>query len=81
MVVAEYLPDRYLATLMIIFYDPSCLKYSRPGHPEPILPSWFPYFGLSYILGSIVLVVTVSQRISRNASQEVSNLILRVLAA
>ncbi len=34
MVVAEYLPDRYLATLMIIFYDPCCLEYSRPGHPE-----------------------------------------------
>jgi acetoin utilization deacetylase AcuC-like enzyme len=34
MVVAEYEPDRYLATLMIIFYDPSCLEYSRPGHPE-----------------------------------------------
>jgi acetoin utilization deacetylase AcuC-like enzyme len=34
MVVAEYLPDRYLATLMTIFYDPCCLEYSRPGHPE-----------------------------------------------
>ncbi len=34
MVVAEYEPDRYLATLMIIFYDPSSLEYSRPGHPE-----------------------------------------------
>jgi acetoin utilization deacetylase AcuC-like enzyme len=34
MVVAEYVPDRYLATRMTIFYDPSCLKYSRPGHPE-----------------------------------------------
>jgi len=30
--------------------------FPRSGHPEPILPSWFPYFGLSYILGSIVLV-------------------------
>src|SRR5437762_7757444 len=34
MVVAEYLPDRYLATLMTIFYDPGCLEYSKPGHPE-----------------------------------------------
>ena len=34
MVVAEYLPDRYLATLMTIFYDPCCLEYSKPGHPE-----------------------------------------------
>jgi acetoin utilization deacetylase AcuC-like enzyme len=34
MVVAEYLPDSYLATGMTIFYDPCCLEYSRPGHPE-----------------------------------------------
>jgi len=34
MVVVEYAPDRYLATLMIIFYDPRCLEYSKPGHPE-----------------------------------------------
>ena len=34
MVVVEYAPDRYLATLMIIFYDPRCLQYSKPGHPE-----------------------------------------------
>jgi acetoin utilization deacetylase AcuC-like enzyme len=34
MVVVEYAPDRYLATLMIIFYDPCCLEYSKPGHPE-----------------------------------------------
>jgi acetoin utilization deacetylase AcuC-like enzyme len=34
MVVVEYAPDRYLATLMTIFYDPCCLEYSTPGHPE-----------------------------------------------
>lgn len=34
MVVVEYAPDRYLATLMTIFFDPSCLEYSKPGHPE-----------------------------------------------
>src|SRR5437016_5368452 len=34
MVVVEYAPDRYLATLMTIFYDPCCLEYSSPGHPE-----------------------------------------------
>jgi len=26
--------DRYVATLMTIFYDPRCLEYSSPGHPE-----------------------------------------------
>jgi acetoin utilization deacetylase AcuC-like enzyme len=26
--------DRYVATLMTIFYDPSCLEYSSPSHPE-----------------------------------------------
>jgi acetoin utilization deacetylase AcuC-like enzyme len=34
MVVVEYAPDRYLATLMTIFYDLSCLEYSKPSHPE-----------------------------------------------
>src|SRR5436189_1334145 len=34
MVVVEYAPDRDLATLMTIFYDPTCLEYSKPGHPE-----------------------------------------------
>src|SRR5947207_10059212 len=33
-VVVEYAPDRYVATSMTIFYDPSCLEFSRPGHPE-----------------------------------------------
>ena len=32
--VVEYAPDRYVATLMIIFHDPTCLEYSKPGHPE-----------------------------------------------
>ena len=32
--VVEYAPDCYLATLMTIFYDPCCLEYSKPGHPE-----------------------------------------------
>jgi hypothetical protein len=31
-------------------------------HP---LPSWFPYFGLSYLLGTIILVTAYSRRISR----------------
>jgi len=34
MVVVEYATDRDLATLMTIFYDPTCLEYSKPGHPE-----------------------------------------------
>ncbi len=34
MVVVEYATDRYLATLMTIFYEPTCLEYSKPGHPE-----------------------------------------------
>src|SRR6266446_511515 len=33
-VVVEYALDRYVATLMTIFYDPSCLEYSSCGHPE-----------------------------------------------
>src|SRR6266513_3793957 len=33
-VVVEYALDRYVATSMTIFYDPHCLEYARPGHPE-----------------------------------------------
>jgi len=32
--LVEYPLDRYLATSMTIFYDPRCLEYSSPGHPE-----------------------------------------------
>jgi len=34
------------------------------GHP---LPTWFPYFGLSYILGTIVVVMVFSRKISSGA--------------
>jgi acetoin utilization deacetylase AcuC-like enzyme len=34
MVVVEYVLDDELASSMTIFYDPSCLEYSHPGHPE-----------------------------------------------
>ncbi|MGE5207748.1 MAG: histone deacetylase family protein [Alphaproteobacteria bacterium] len=32
--IVEYALNDYLASSMTIFYDPSCLEYSRPGHPE-----------------------------------------------
>jgi acetoin utilization deacetylase AcuC-like enzyme len=34
MVVVEYVLDDELASSMTIFYDPACLEYSSPGHPE-----------------------------------------------
>ena len=60
--------DLILPYMALVMY----FVFPRSDHPEQILPSWFPYFGLSYILGSIVLVMVVSRRISRNAPQEVS---------
>ncbi len=39
-------------------------------HP---LPTWFPYFGLSYILGTIIVVTIFSRRISRDALPETVN--------
>src|ERR1044071_7602012 len=32
--VVEYPLDRSLATPMTIFYDPRCVEYSTPDHPE-----------------------------------------------
>ena len=38
------------------------------GHPqEQLLPTWFPYFGMAYLLGTILLVSAVSRRIARSA--------------
>lgn len=37
---------------------------------EHSLPSWLPYFGLSYILGTIIAVTVYSRRISRGAQPE-----------
>lgn len=37
------------------------------NHP---LPTWFPYFGLSYMLGTIILVKVFSRKISRTAQPQ-----------
>src|SRR4030095_9285699 len=34
MLSVEYALESALASSMTIFYDPSCLEYSSPGHPE-----------------------------------------------
>jgi hypothetical protein len=36
-------------------------------HP---LPTWFPYFGMTYLLGSIILVTSVSRRITRDTQPQ-----------
>ena len=33
-VIVEYALESQLASFMTIFYDPRCLEYSSPGHPE-----------------------------------------------
>src|SRR4029078_10943929 len=33
-IVPKCLVNKYLASSMTIFYDPRCLEYSSPGHPE-----------------------------------------------
>jgi hypothetical protein len=47
-------------------------------HP---LPTWFPYFGLTYLLGSIILVTLVSRKIARGVQPKAvqSRPALRVL--
>ena len=55
----------YLA-IMLYFIVP------RPGRTEPLLPSWFPYFALSYIFGSIVLVMGYSRKILGSAPRDAS---------
>lgn len=38
------------------------------GHPqEQLLPTWFPYFGMAYLLGTILLVSAIGRRIARSA--------------
>ena len=36
-------------------------------HP---LPTWFPYFGMTYLLGSIILVTVVGRRIARGSQPQ-----------
>jgi hypothetical protein len=36
-------------------------------HP---LPAWLPYFGLSYLLGTMILVIILSRRFSRSAPKQ-----------
>lgn len=36
-------------------------------HP---LPTWFPYFGMIYLLGSVILVILVSRRIARGTQPQ-----------
>ena len=38
-------------------------------HP---LPTWFPYFGLTYLLGSMILVTVVSRRIAAGTQPQTS---------
>ena len=39
-------------------------------HPQNPFPTWFLYFGASYLLGTILLVTFASRRISRAAPQQ-----------
>lgn len=39
-------------------------------HPQP---TWFPYFGLSYLLGTTILVTVFSRKISRAAPSQTVN--------
>jgi hypothetical protein len=44
------------------------------GHPqEQLLPTWFPYFGMAYILGTILLVSAISRRIARSAQGKLTH--------
>jgi hypothetical protein len=42
----------------------------RQEHP---LPSWFPYFALPYLLGTMILVALYGRRISRAAQHDLVN--------
>lgn len=57
-----------LSYLVVLLY----FIVPRGGRTEPLLPGWFPYFALSYIFGSIVLVMAYSRKVVRDTPQEVS---------
>jgi hypothetical protein len=63
----------FLIFALIVPYMAFVMYFAlRSSQPGQILPTWFPYFGLSYILGSMVLVMVASRRIFRNVPQEAS---------
>jgi hypothetical protein len=45
------------------------------SHPQGrILPTWFPYFGMAYIFGTILLVTVVSKRLSRGSQSNLQSI-------
>lgn len=61
--------NRALLLGLIVPYGALVMYFARrvPEHP---LPSWFPYFGLSYILASLLLVTTVVPKIFRRTQTQ-----------
>lgn len=48
------------------------VEYVVLRSPEHTLPAWLPYFGLSYILGTMIVVMVFSRKIYRAAQSETS---------
>ena len=54
-----------LAFSLILPYLALAMYFSFRIQEHP-LPTWFPYFGLSYILGTVVVVMVFSRKIHRD---------------
>jgi hypothetical protein len=54
---------------LVLPYMAMVMYFSLRIQEHP-LPTWFPYFGMSYLLGSIILVTVVSRRIARGTQPQ-----------
>lgn len=58
-----------LSCVLLLLYMAFVVFFAVRSEEHP-LPTWFPYFGMSYILGSVLLVGIVSRRIYRGTPSE-----------
>ena len=65
-------PKTRVLTLLFALILPylAVVMYFATRIQEHPLPTWFPYFGLSYMLGTILLVTAFSKRIHRKIQAE-----------
>jgi hypothetical protein len=60
---------RALIFSLVIPYLALVMYFALRVQEHP-LPTWFPYFGMSYLLVSIILVTVVSRRIARGTQPQ-----------
>lgn len=62
--------NRALIFGLVLPYLAAVMYFALRIQDHP-LPTWFPYFGLTYLLGSMIVVIVVSRKIVRSEQPRV----------